>query len=180
MPNPFSGTTAEEFTPEHYQALGEFITRYSTLESFFQDVFGIYSGLEPDMSRAVMGGMRMKDVISRTKRVIQIRGLDARIFKDIEQIETLLDPLSTFRDRVVHRVWLQSDKGPVVMNLAGAKSVDGITQEPVSTEDLRQKTREVIEACLRVIPHAMTDQQWWALHENYRNMMQAPWRDKQP
>ena len=177
MEDYFSGTTAEDFTPEHYRAIGEFVTKYSILESFFHDVFRLYSAMEPDISRAVIGGMRMKDVVERTKRLAKVRALDPRILKDIEQIETLIDPLSTFRDKVIHRVWLQSGKGPVVMNLSGAKSVSGITQEPISTDDLNQKIREVTQVCLRVMAHALTDVQWLAIPSEYRNMMHAPWRD---
>ena len=176
--NPFDGTTHEEFPPEHYQAIGKFITMYSMIESFFHDIFALYSGLDSDTSRAIMGGMRMKDVIERIKRLIKLRELDPRILLDIEQIDTLIDPLSQFRDKIVHRVWLQSDRGPVLLNLSGAKSMATITQESVSTEDLNQKTRETLEVALRVMPHAITDTQWEAMPDLFRSMMQAPWRDK--
>lgn len=178
--NPFEGTTPEEFTPEHFQAIGEFITRYSALESLFIDVFINHSGLNHDMARAIVGGMRMKDVIERIKRVIKLRGLDEKILLDFEQVETLIDPLSTFRDNIVHRVWLQSAKGPVIMNLAKARSMAAITQEPVSTEELQHQTWQVVAASIRVMPHMLTDAQWWALKDEHRNLMQAPWREKRP
>jgi hypothetical protein len=92
----------------------------------------------------------------------------------------MIDPLSTFRDNVVHRVWLQSNKGPVIMNLSKAKSTDAITQEPVSTEDLTKKIEEVVDACLRLMPHGLTQKQWDVIPRQHRDLMHAPWLKTQP
>lgn len=153
----FNGTTLDEFSPEHYQAIGEFVVQYSMLESVFHSVFECQSGLPKDMSRSVVGGMRLKDVIDRTKRVMRAKNAPESQFNLFEAIEATLNPISAFRDKVIHRVWLNSEFGPVLMNICGAKSSAGLVKEVVTTEELKQQTFQSLKLCLFVSILALDD-----------------------
>lgn len=176
--SPFRIILEDDFAPEHYQAIGEFVVNYSNFESMWHYVFANYSGMSDEVSRAVMGGMRLKDVIERTKRVIKANKLDSRILPDIENIEQLLSPITTFRDNLVHRAWVKSFQGPLLINISKAKSAADIKPEPISTKEINEKMKELLKLALRVIPHHLTVEMWNSLNESDRQMMPAPWLDK--
>jgi hypothetical protein len=177
--DPYEGTTSEQFTPEHLQAIGQFVTTYGNLESQFIDAFIRYSGIPVDIARAALGGSRVKDIIAATKRVMAIRKVDEKAVRDFNEVQTLFDPISTFRDKVVHRVWLvNTAKGPVVMNVSGAKSIAGIVQEAISTDDLKRKNDEAVDLGIRTMRHSLTLELWQALPWHYRLALPPPWPDK--
>lgn len=145
-------------TAEHYQAIGEFVVFYSLLESQFHEVFARYANIPKEACRAVIGGMRLKDVIERTKRVMKLNGVDQKLIANFEACEAILNPLSVFRDKVIHRVWIQGEQGPTLSNWSGAKSEATILEEVVTTEEIIQNTVKLMKLGMIVVSHALTEE----------------------
>lgn len=156
---PETPLSSDRFPPEHYQAIGEFITHYGLFESLFFRVFRRYSGLPEDVARAIVGGNRIKDLIERTKRVMHLKKVDEKLIKQIEGIESVLNVLSPFRDKLVHRVWLPLEGGPSVVNLLSGKTIESaFTPEVITTEQIRDADYRLFKLTLYLFPHAMPEQ----------------------
>ncbi|HKZ03349.1 MAG TPA: hypothetical protein VJ180_13980 [Pyrinomonadaceae bacterium] len=111
-----------------YLHLGEFVCLYANVETACHSTFHFQSGLSERVAKAMVGGMRLSDLIGVLSRVIELSNSLAQFFKeDFKACVTQFDHITALRNRLIHR---------------GAQARYG---EYVSTNSLTAKTRESVD-----------------------------------
>jgi hypothetical protein len=167
------GTTIDKSTPEgqaklkarneYFQALGDFISTFSTVESSLFAFLGTLSLAAAPMARALFGDIRVKNVISAVARVFRARRMMMAPFEDSEperiakdrqydeymaghanRVFQQLADITTIRNDIVHSGTLDATvENPIISNWARALDDDALTEYTVSAADLRKMTADL-------------------------------------
>lgn len=82
--------------------LGEFALAFAALEKVFHIMFDRMSGLDPKISRAVAGGMRLPDLTKLLTRIFHATETDAARLAEFNDLMQQTDDISKFRHAVIH------------------------------------------------------------------------------
>jgi hypothetical protein len=108
---------------KYYAAFGRFIAAYAAAETAVHMVARKISGLQDARARVLFGGMRIGEVVTRTKALLAKSKRSEKVKSDILSCFAQFDIVGLERDRMVHRYSHYSNGSIIVSNTSTAKHV---------------------------------------------------------
>jgi hypothetical protein len=114
------GTPEED---EYLAALGGVISAYADAETAVHILARNLSGLDDDKARIVFGGMQLRHVMDRVRKLLALDSSPADMVANVESCFTQLGIVGTARDRLAHRSIFIGREGVVASNYMTARDV---------------------------------------------------------
>jgi hypothetical protein len=163
----------------YFEAIGRFIVAYAAAESNLHAVARKLSGLKDDKARVLFAGMRLGDVVSRTRGLLRISKRKPSIRADIEACLTQLDVIGTERDKLVHRyLYALPGKGIRLSNEMTAKSLVTAEEHVFSEQDLLKLQLDCYSIVLRLSHVCYPAFRQTVLYKESKQALYAPWQYK--
>jgi len=167
----------EKDANELFSALGEFICIYATTETSWHMCLdrSLYP-LNPAISRAMAGGMRLGDLTGVLSRVIAMGDLPDERKREFRECLTHFDHITAFRNRLIHRGATPSYGRFVSSNSLTAKARESVEVLRFSLRDLRAAADDCYRIHVRLM-YLWGDNEL-VLSGSGRQRMYGPWRYK--
>ena len=125
--NSAAGTKEKERA--FFEALGRLATDYAMAEAGVHELARRISGMPDEKARLIFGGMRLIDVIKRTRAILHLDRHVPDKIKEFDDCMVRLDLIGQNRDKLVHRaVSYESDKLRVSNEYTARKEDDAEIQ----------------------------------------------------
>lgn len=150
----------------HYEALGRFVVAFASAESAVHLIARKLSGLSDQKARVVFGGMRLADLIDKTRGFIQLgrsEGLEDEAFEDAEICLTQLKHIALRRHNLIHRGATYFAGTFLVSNSLLAKHLSKIETETISERMLGDMAVDCSAIFLRLhyaSGNAISNEEW--------------------
>lgn len=133
-----------EADPAYWQALGEFVEEFASVEAMLLLAVSLYAGLRPLVGRAILSGMRPDAAVSYIRRITEVNPLGDDARQEIEHILGRVSVLNDFRNQVVHNPSFTVDGlGRIVSNAGRAHLYARIRETRVSPTILADATADL-------------------------------------
>ena len=143
-----------EHDASYYEAFGEFMHRYSRVETLLHFLFRYCLGAGMDKGRklasAIAGGMRSSDLMSLIRRVAKVRDLPEATQIEIDAIFSHLSAISLLRDYLVHRGTTAAESGLISENTFTAKVLEDVQVLKLNLDDIKKATLDCKVMFLRL------------------------------
>jgi hypothetical protein len=167
-------------------ALGRFVHAYATVEFWAQILLTEQLHLDIPVAKALLNGVRVRDVMSRMRRVREALGEDedSRFSVELKRVFDQIALISTARDDVLHYgAWQRKGgKGTIVSNWRHAHRVDKLREFEISPEILDNMSwdLELIEGRSKVLLQDLNGDLSRAgvKLDDYPEIWREPWRYK--
>ena len=174
----FARQKAREAEDKYFASFGRFIAAYALAEASFHIAARHYSGLEEHRARAIFSGMRLPDLIERTRSLIA----DADQLISYDRIKDQFNYIGDERDQFVHRqITVDIDGHLKVTNLLTCKKITSAAPRHFSLDDMANMTldchaifAQMVTLCGRLehFEHVAAETSLLSAH--------ASWRYKRP
>jgi len=170
-----------EDDPVYWQALGEFVEGFASIEAMLALTLSQYAGIRPLIGRAVFSGLRPDTAMSQVRRIMEIsdRGEGAR--EEIEHIFAQVAILNDARNQVVHYPsFIIEGFGRVVSNASRSHVPRTLRELRVSPDILRDMSADLRVISVLLVNHAFRDQLSKEERASFDAELARPWRYKPP
>jgi hypothetical protein len=89
-----------------YEAVGEFVVRFSQLEFFIRMEFDVVSGLEPEQTLPIVSQLDFRSLVAVTTDLCRREFGDKPNWRQIESIFKRCNDINDSRVRIVHGSWI--------------------------------------------------------------------------
>lgn len=125
---------------ELYYHIGLFVCQYAGVERAVHTMFHFLSGLQQPVAKAMIGGMRLGDILNIIVHVIQHTGQISQEQRDIfRDCFEQLNHITTFRNTLIHRGAFANPQDIISTNAITARS-------PEAVEIWRFQLKDVLNA----------------------------------
>lgn len=163
---------------KYFAELGRFVAAYAQLEMYVRIIAQNLIGLDIEVSRALIGGMRLVDLMQSVKRIAIAKKTDQQFYDALDKHFSDVSDLSAFRDKLVHRQLNLVGGKMVLSNIGSAKSQHHIEVDFMETAGIRAKSEEAMRLMLACVPLSTQKDQWKVLSEEQRQAFPHPWFEK--
>ena len=149
----FEGPTKVPEDERYYASLGRFIVAYAAGEGAIHELARKLSGLKDEKARALFGGMRIGEVITKTRALLAHSTKSPAVRQDIEACLKQFDVVGLQRDKMVHRTTSFLGDKFSISNESTAKSLLQVEKDLFSIEDLMCLQLDCLTILLRLMPY---------------------------
>jgi hypothetical protein len=161
----------------YFEAIGRFIVAYAAVESIIHQLARKLSGLKDEKARILFAGMRIGDLVSRTRGILRDSRRGPSVRQNIEACFAQFDVIGLERDRLVHRdLFPEPGVGIRLSNEKTAKSAMIVEEHVFNIENLNQLQLDCLSITIRlyriIYPGSVK------LSSMVRKVAYGPWRYK--
>jgi hypothetical protein len=159
-----------------YSQLGEFIVGYALAEGAIHQVARKLAGVNDAKGRVLFAGMRLGDVQSRARGLLQHTRYGNKTRKTIEDCLSQFDRIGLMRDKIIHRFTHLESGELKITNFFTAKNVLAVEQDAVSQDDLYGMEVDCWTIATRLLRICNPDMRKMPSHAT--KFWRGPWRYK--
>jgi hypothetical protein len=161
---------------EFHLEMGRFICAFSDAEHFAFFLFSFVSDIRFPKSNAIIGGMRLADVIGIINRLTEKSHHSDEIKKEIRDLLSHLQSISAYRHVLIHLGAEIQEGNLSTTNMNSAKTMESVQQWTTDLSNLRAATHDLNTISLRIGLVRNWNQN--RISPSARRALFAPWRYK--
>lgn len=122
---------SQQTQDEYFKALGAFVHAYAMLEIAIQVALWEFSKTPVEIAKIIFDGLRIRDVISKIKRIraVSAKPSDSILDRELEKIFLQIGELTGARDLILHRGALPLNQGDAEFHATNWLHVQNRDQE---------------------------------------------------
>lgn len=154
--------------------VGRFVGEFAAAEASMFSVFALVSRLNYVQTMAIIGGMRLVDVLNIIPRLLELSKLSQESKTEISTLIEQLQKISALRTVIVHHGLSMAYGKISAMNLFTAKKLESFQIWSTDLENLRAATADLRRIGWRAIRLTHDDEQAHFSHESLEALF-SPW-----
>ena len=163
----------------YWEALGRFVSFYTTTELTLQDALWHLAGVKPATAQAIFSGVRIESAMSTIRRFQEAQSWDEARRAEIEAIFKQLNDIREFRNWLLHYGAKHDSKDLYkIKNTASAHISKKIQTMPVSREILEHATTDLVAINSRIILFCYGDKMQPNIRASFETSRQRAWAYK--
>jgi hypothetical protein len=170
-----------ENDPEYWQALGQFIEYFASIEGLMFNFLAFYAKVEDPIAKAVFSGVRADAAMDYIRRIVAVNDPGDERRHELDNVFKQLKSISDARNDIVHYMsFVTSDLGRIVSNISRAHLTKNIKERPVSPAILKTMTTDLEKIGLHLVMHWVLPNASLAERARQEPILNNAWRYKPP